>query len=467
MSEQLTAGQQTMWQAEQDQPGRKDCLVAGLIRIRGPLDLGALDHALTSVIERHETLRSGFADGGGTPRRFVVAAGPPTVLDVVDLRPHGTFEQAVRLAGEHGATAFDLTAPPLLRAAVWRHADDEYVLSLALHHMITDGASTGIVVRELIELYNARVLGRAPRLVEPVGQFGEFVDRQAEWLATNQADSQLTAMLGELTGLRSSHFTPSADAAPDAVPGRDHVVHLPGPLTARVRELTRSLRSTPFMLLTAMSYVLLQAYTGDDDITVSSATANRTRVDEESMVGFLTQRILLRQRLTGTMSVRELLAEVTDQVLLGYERQRIPAEVVMRRLADAGTPQENLRPTVMVCVDNMADVAWAMTGVTATPLTREWIVPKRPLSLFLQESDGTARIRFVYRTDLFGPDTVRSMGEVYLALVEHAVDRPAASVAELLGAVALPGHWPLVPPPRPLVRAESTSVSSSTTKEGI
>jgi hypothetical protein len=432
----LYPSQLAMWRLEQEQPGRKDCLVAALVRLTGDVDVHALDAALTAVIARHEALRTGFTDREGQPGSFVVPP-PPGALVVVDLRgrdvPRGETEQ---LAREHSATPFDLTAPPLVRAALVRRSDREAVLSLAMHHLVTDGWSTAVVVRELAELYSARVLGRTPVIAGPARPYAEFAAERAVWFTTPEAAAQLSAWLRDLRGHRPLPVPVAGDAGTSAEPGEAVVTWFDEELSGRVRRAARAARATPFVFLLATAYVLLAGLTGETDLTVASAMANRTRRADEHVVGFLTNLVLLRARVTPSLPFPELLATAGELVLTAYERQAVPIEHVTERLA-AENPAAEVKPSVLFCADNAAGVGWEFAGLTTEPIDREWIVPKRPLSLFLQEKDGRLGVRLVYRTDVLGRATALALGAAYRTLTERAIDRPAATVGRLLDGVPL------------------------------
>ncbi|MGA6161817.1 condensation domain-containing protein [Amycolatopsis magusensis] len=431
----LYPSQLRMWQQEQDRPGRRDCLVAALARLTGRVDADALDDALTTVVDRHEALRTGFSAPDGEPRGFVVPT-PVSLLRVVDLRNRQlSSAQITTLASEDSSAPFDLAAPPLIRAVLWQRSDEDAVLSMTMHHIATDGWSTGIVVRELAELYSAGVRGRPPVLHSPVPRYADFVaDRQA-WLRGAEAAAQLSAWLTELAGHRALAIPAGPAAGTAGAPGDAVLTGFGAELSDRIRHFARTSRTTSFVFLLAVAYGLLAGLTGEPDITLGSAMANRTRRADEHTVGFLTNLVLLRAHVHRARPFTELLASAGDRVLGAYERQAVPIEHILER---AG----NISPKVLFCADNAAGVPWDFAGLTATPLDRGWIAPKRPLSLFVHEAAGQFQVRLVYRTDVLDRGTATALGAAYRDLAGGAVDRPGASVGELLDAVRLPSVQP-------------------------
>jgi hypothetical protein len=443
-STRLYPTQQRLWWLEQQHPGRQDFLVGGITRLRGDLSVAALSNALTEVVTRHESLRTGFRLAGAEPARFVIAP-PASVLTQLGAEPAALPRQAEAVADEFCAKPFALSAPPLFRAGLIQCRPDEWLLAIAMHHIITDAYSCGIILHELAEFYNARVARRAPALTGPVHQYSEFVDHQLGWLQHGSAADQLSYWLQELRDYRPLRLARSPRATTSGR-GQGHTVVFAADLCGQVRKFCRSNRCTPFMVMLGAVHVALHLYTGETDIALGSAMSNRVRTEYEGMVGYLRNIVVLRQQISAGMPFSQLLADVRDKVLAAYESQSVPFDHITHQMAGSPRQAETLYPQVFFCMDDSASGRWPLVSLSTDRLEREEVVSKRPLNLFFQDLGPCFALRCLYQPSVVGADDLAALSEVLQRVIIRIVANPQLRVKELAQDVVTPPWWPISPP---------------------
>jgi amino acid adenylation domain-containing protein len=346
----LSFAQQRLWFLDQLHPGDTSYHCSVTIPIAGALDVRALRWALQELGRRHEGLRTSFPSVAGVPEQRI----HPTFdlpLPLVDL---GDMPDAARQAGvllvEAARQPFVLADGPLVRAVLVRIAADRVVLGLTLHHIITDGWSVGILVRDAMEAYQAYASGRRPHWPELRVQYADFAVWQRAWLQGAVLDAQVDYWRSTLDGAPPLLLDPARDASrsglaidpPRPGPARWLTCDLPLDLSARITESSRREQMTTFMLLAGAFQLALRAWSDATDISIGTDVANRSHLDAERIVGFFVNQIVLRVRVDDDASVREWLRHVREVTLQAYAHQDVPFERVVDAVAPrrtaAGTP---------------------------------------------------------------------------------------------------------------------------------
>ncbi|MFE6993840.1 condensation domain-containing protein, partial [Streptomyces pharetrae] len=386
--------------------------------------------ALDGLVARHEALRTTFAEQDGQPWQLV---RPPHPVDLVadDLTtapdPRAALEE---LLEREAATPFDLAAGPLLRARLARTAADEHVLALAVHHIVTDGWSLGVLGRDLGELYAAAHERRRPELPElPV----RYADHAAWQRArTEQAERQLAHWREKLDGVPPLELP--TDRPRPAVRTRDGALvtfALPAELTDRLRERGREADATLYMALLTACTVLLSRWADQDDFAVGTVTAGRERPELHDVVGMFVNTLVLRNQVRPGMSFRALLEQVRGTVLDAFAHQDVPFE----RLVDALQPERDTSRTplfqVMVALHNLGAEAPALPGLDAEPVLPPVRHATFDLAFDFVEADGGVTGHLEYNTGLFDEDTVRRLADRLRLLLEAAVRDPDRDVRAL------------------------------------
>ncbi|MDQ3917764.1 MAG: condensation domain-containing protein, partial [Acidobacteriota bacterium] len=307
----LSYAQQRLWFLDQLQPGNVSYNVPLGVRLKGRLDVGALDRSLREIVRRHESLRTTFESRDGRPFQRVSPEVRLT-LGLTDLAamPEGERDaEAGRLAEEEARTPFDLEAGPLIRARLLRLGPEEHLALLTMHHIVSDGWSMGVLVREVAALYEAFTQGKESPLPELPIQYADYAAWQREQLSGEALEEQLSYWKGQLAGAPAVLELPTDRPRPvvQTYVGAHEALVLDAELSAGIRELGRRQGATLFMTLLAGFGALLSRYTGQEDIVVGTDVANRTRSELESLIGFFVNQLALRTDLSRRPTFEELL----------------------------------------------------------------------------------------------------------------------------------------------------------------
>ncbi len=399
-------------------------------RLRGPIDVAALQRSLDEVVARHAALRTSFPARDGGPAA-VEAGEPPLVLGTVDLRGRPDPEaEAQRLIDELASEPFELERPPLIRALLVRVADDEHIFELVLHHIICDGWSHIVVLRELAALYHAYARGHAAQLPPPRCQYPDYARRRRRELEGRALEDAVAPWVKRLADAPPVLELPTDRPRPQ-VPsyrGATHRIELDGPVAERVRAFARNARATPFATLLAAYYALLQRYSGQDDIVVGATTSGRAGPELEDAVGLFVSTTALRCELSDRPSFRGLVDRARDTVLWAVAHEDAPFDQIVARLH---TERDLSRhPVFQVFIAHVKPVPMldrAAERYDAYPTTSRF-----DLTLFVEEHEGAELgLAWEYSTDLFEPATIERLARQYVALLEAALADPELPVAEL------------------------------------
>ncbi|HEX6042688.1 non-ribosomal peptide synthase/polyketide synthase, partial [Longimicrobium sp.] len=418
----LSFAQQRLWFIDQLEPGRAAYNLPFALRLRGTLDVAALERSIAGIVHRHEALRTRFATLDGAPVQ-VIDPFVPVELTRVSLEHVAGSEREERMRAllEADAVApFDLARGPLLRSTLVRMADGDHVLLFTLHHIVSDGWSTGVLVREVSELYGAYTEGRAPRLPELPVQYADFAAWQRAWLRGDVLDAQLAYWRGQLAGAPPLLELPVDRPRPPTA--SDHGLRVPFTLDAGTTDallaLSRREGATLFMTLLAAWQLLLARYSGQDDVSVGSPIAGRTRLETEGLIGFFVNTLVLRTHLSGAPTFRQLLGRVRTATLGAYQHQDIPFEKLVEELA----PERSLSHTplfqVLFSLQNNAQETLRLGDLDAEPLAGAAESVKFDLTLRLTETGAGLSGALAYRAELFEAETVARMLEHFRALLE-------------------------------------------------
>ena len=406
------------------------CLRGGL----DPLKVTALAAALSEVARRHEALRTTFrAYGSGRPGVAQVIAPPgPVPLPVVDLRRLPDAAAAGRrLAAAVAGRRFDLERGPLLRALLLRLADEDHTLVLAMHHIVSDGWSMGVLVREVAALYDAFAAGRPSPLPELAVQYADFAAWQRERLQGEALAAQLAFWRAALAGLPPVLDLPTDRPRPAVRGGRSGRLAFRVPAGAAVQGCARGAGATLFMALLAAFQTLLARWSGSDDVAVGSPIANRNRAETEPLIGFFVNTLVLRGGLGGSPSFGALLRRVRETLLDAYAHQDLPFEKVVEELRPERALSHSPLFQVMLILQNapLALPRLAGLGLAVEEIAGE--TAKLDLTLSLAEDEGGLRGQLEYDRDLFDGTTAERLLGHYLTLLAAAVAAPERRAAEL------------------------------------
>jgi amino acid adenylation domain-containing protein len=442
----LSFAQERLWFLDQLEPGSAAYNLPVAVRIAGRLDAGALAAALSEILRRHEVLRTRFAAGERSPVQLIDAPAPLT-LPLVDLaglaalppgraateQPAARVHREVRrLAGEAATRPFALACGPLLRVRLLRLSAVEHVLLLTLHHIVADGWSAGILVRELGALYESCRAGRPSPLPELTVQYADYAVWQRRWLRQEVLEREIGYWKERLRDPPPVLDLPSDRPRSAVRSSRGGVVSFAfaKELSAQINSLSGRLGATPFMTLLAGLAALLSRLTGQHDVVVGSPVANRNRVEIEGLIGFFVNTLVLRLNLAADPGFGGLLGQARTVALEAYAHQDLPFE----RLVEELEPERSLAATplfqVAIAFQNTPSSALILPGLELEVMPLETGTAKFDLTLSVEaweELHGALE----FSRDLFEAPTAGRIMEHLEQLLRSAVTEPERTLSSL------------------------------------
>ncbi|NVJ26526.1 amino acid adenylation domain-containing protein, partial [Myxococcus sp. AM011] len=429
----LSFAQQRLWFLHQLEPGSVVYNIPGALRLTGVLDSTALQHALRELVRRHESLRTCFPSANGQPSQHIHEPAP-FALPVVDLSSREDREAEVRrLAEEEAHTPFALERGPLLRASLLRLGEHEHVLLLNMHHIVSDGWSMDVLVREMAALYKASCAGQPSPLPELPVQYADYSVWQRSWLRGETLDTQLSWWREHLEGAPATLELPTDRPRPavQSYRGATTPVHLPRELSEALKAACQQEGVTPYMALLAGWQLLLSRYSGQDDITVGSPIAGRRVAELEGLIGFFVNTLVLRARLNPRANFRELLAQVRQSTLVAFEHQDVPFEKLVEELAPKRSLSHSPLFQVSFTLQNTPASALSLPGLSLRLMELQSHVARFDLALILTDTPEGFGGTLEYNTDLFDVSTVARLVTHFQALLRAALRSPDTRVDSL------------------------------------
>ncbi|HEX7242133.1 MAG TPA: amino acid adenylation domain-containing protein, partial [Longimicrobiaceae bacterium] len=431
----LSFAQQRLWFLDRLEPGSTAYNVPRALRLRGPLDAGVLGRVLAEIVRRHEALRTVFGEVDGGPVQTVHAAGaaPLAVVDLVGLPEDAREAQARRWVEEEARRPFDLERGPLLRTGLLRLGAEEHVLVLSMHHIVSDGWSTGVLFGELAALYEAYSRGEASPLPELEVQYADFAAWQRGWLAGEVLERQLAWWRERLAGAPAVLEIPT-DHPRRAVPGDRGagVFRTLAPEHAeRLRALARSEGATLYMVLLAVLDVLLARWSGQEDVVVGSPIANRNRRETEGLIGFFVNTLALRTDVSGDPTFRELLGRVRETTLGAYQHQDVPFERLVEELDVERSLSHTPLFQVMFSAEDAPTDARPFRGIEAEPYFADHAAMKFDLGISAVGREEGLALGISYRAELWDAPTMERLLDAFALLLESVAADPGQRVLEL------------------------------------
>jgi amino acid adenylation domain-containing protein len=433
----LSFAQERLWFLDQLNPGSPSYNIPEAYRLVGPLKLAALEQSLNEIVRRHESLRTTFAWGDEHPVQ-IIAPELNLSLPVVDLSslPEAEREVAVEhLAAEEARRPFDLARGPLLRTTVLRLSEEEHVVLLTIHHIISDDWSTFVYLREMAILYEAFAAGQKSPLPPLAIQYADFAHWQRQWLQGEVLEAQLAYWKQQLSGsplvleLPTDHPRPAVQSSR----GANCSFTLPEALSSAIKELSNQEGATLFMTLLAAFQTLLYRYTGQDEINVGTPVTNRTRSELEGLIGFFANTLVMRAELSGEPSFRELLKRVREVALGAYAHQDLPFEKLVYELQPERDLSRSPLFQVMFVMQNIPRQAPQLgrQELSISSLKVDGGISKFDLTLFMREAGRQLSGTLNYNTDLFDESTIVRMLGHFQNLLQAVVANPDCRIAHL------------------------------------
>ena len=428
----LSFAQQRLWFLDQLGEGTAAYNIGSGLRMKGALNAAALEQSLGEVVRRHEALRTRFPVTAGEPAQ-VVDARAPLPWRYLDLRtmPEGRREDELqRLGRAEARRGFDLTRAPLLRVTLVRLGEEEHVLLLTMHHIVSDGWSMGVLVSEVSALYEACADGKPSPLAELSVQYADYTEWQRGWLQGELLERQLTYWREKLAGAPPLLELPTDRPRPpvQSFRGARRVLALDPEVARACRALSRREGATLFMTLLAGFKALLHRWSGETEVVVGTPVAGRSRAELEPLVGFFINTLVLRTQVEGTASFGELVRRVRETTLEAFARQDIPFEKLVEELAPGRSLSHTpLFQTVFVMQNTpMAELRLGGLGLGAVRI--DGGTSKFDLTLLAEEAGEGLVLTLEYNTDLFDGVTAERLLRQYETLLGEVAADPGLSV---------------------------------------
>ncbi|WP_274495377.1 non-ribosomal peptide synthetase [Paenibacillus mucilaginosus] len=426
--------QQRLWLIDQLLQDPSVYHIPAALRLRGEMKQEALERAFRRIIDRHETMRTTFREKDGTIEQVIreklIWSLP--VEDLTGIPGEIRWNRALRLAQEEAQAAFDLSSGPLFRIRLLRLDEEDHLLLVTLHHIISDGWSTGVLIRELSELYGAFVRGEPDELPELPVQYADYAHYQKDWLQGGTLEEQLAywkeKLAGELPLLQL--YTAAPRLSKPGNGGAAFSFTVSEEVGRKLKELGRKEGATGFMTLLAAYKAWLYRYSGQEDLLVGTPAAGRDSEEIEGLIGFFVNNLVIRSQVDGKVSFRSLLRQVKAAAVEAYSHGDVPFDKVVEVVQpgrDLGvTP---VFQTMFVLQPQPASVELEGMQTELVPLERT--TAKFDLLLELTETEQGFDGLFEYSTDLFTEEAVGRMAAHFLQLLEGAAATPDERIGRL------------------------------------
>ncbi len=427
--------QRRLWFLDQLETEKSVYNMAAARRLIGQLNVEAIERALSEIVRRHEALRTTFTMSEGVAAQ-VIHPAEPARLPVVDLSRVPETEREARaqaLACDEARRPFDLGRWPLVRAMLFRLREDDHVLVVTMHHIVSDGWSMGVLTEELAALYTAFSKGEPSPLAELPIQYADFVAWQREALKGEALKAHLEYWGRQLGGELSPLELPADRPRSQAQSFRGAVLNfnLPREISGQLKALSQREGVTLYMTLLAAFQALLSRYTGQQDVSVGSPIANRNHPALERLIGFFANTLVMRTDLSGNPTFKVLLDRVRKVSLEAYAHQDLPLERVVEELQPIRDLSHSPLFQVLFVLQNAPQDEFKLPGLASQHIDVHAGMAHFDLTLSMTEEAGQLIGTFEYKTDLFDEPTIRRMADNLEELLKSALADPDRQVSSL------------------------------------
>jgi acyl carrier protein len=432
----LSFTQERLWLLERSSTRAALYNMSMSVRIRGPLDVAALTQSMREIMRRHEVLRAYFHEHeiDGRPRQSIAAA-PPFEISIVDLSaiPSAALEAELsRLQDDAAQSAFDLASAPLLRAILFRVTDVDHVFLTTMHHIVSDGWSLSIMLRELSALYDAFSRGAPSPLEALPFQYTDYAAWQRRWLTDEVLEPHASYWRERLRDapapLQIPHDWPRS---PDRMShGRRHGTRLSIELTSALRVASQREGATLFMTMFAAYAALLHRLTGASDIVVGIPVSNRPRAELELLIGLFLNNLVLRVSVSGESSFQELLQQVRRVTLDAYEHRHLPFDRLLHELRRIRPAEKTPLFRLFFNMIDFPEGKLELPGLTVDTFSSPGAPSKMDVSFYLMDSSEGMLLEMVYDASILAAPRIEEMLRQFCGLLAQIVERPAARVTD-------------------------------------
>jgi len=430
----LSFAQQRLWFLDQLEPNNPLYNVPNIMRLRGVLNTEALEHSLERIIERHETLRTTFQTEDDQPVQIIAphVNVPPSFLDLTAIPASERDDEARKRAMEEVKHPFNLSSGPLLRALLFKLDEQDHVLILNTHHIISDRWSMAVLLSELAALYEAELEGRTAKLPDLTIQYADYAVWQRDYLSGSVMDEQLAYWRKQLEGAPNLLELPTdrPRRAIESFWGGIHRQDLPADLVKDLRAISRRSSATFFMTLMAAFQALLAWQSDQKDVVVGTDLANRTQLETEKLIGFFVNLLPIRVKLSEEWSFAQLLDLTRDTSLGAFAHQDLPFEKLVEELRPERSLTHNPLVQVLFVMQNIPQVTREFGGLKVGTLGVS-STSRFDLVLFINDPEGSPYATWMYNPNLFDASTIGLMASLYDALLRSVAMDPEITLNAL------------------------------------
>jgi len=405
------------------------------LRMKGPLNVGALEYALNKIIERHEVLRTTYQEVDGHPMQFVSSSAQVNlnIIDLSKMPPSEREAEANRILVEEGKRKFDFVHDLMLRTILMRLGKDEHILLLVSHHIASDGQSKAVLFRELKTFYLAACAGKTTELPPLPIQYSDFAMWQRAWMSGEVLNQHLKFWKDTLAGAPMLLELPTDHARPAAqsFEGARQFLRCPDGMLENFKTLCRKEGATMFMTMLAAFGTLLWRWSGQEDMLIGTPVSGRSRTELEPLIGYFSNSVVLRMSMGGDPTFRELLKQTKEVALAAYSHQHLPFEKLVTEMQ----PQRDLSYSpmyqVMFSVGEHKDLGLELPGMEITPIIIDRGVAKFDMTLGMTELKHDLMCNIEYCSALFQPSTMERLANQFQNLLQGIVDNPDRRISAL------------------------------------
>ncbi|MBC7913798.1 MAG: AMP-binding protein, partial [Pyrinomonadaceae bacterium] len=428
----LSFSQERLWFIDQ-LDGSLQYHITAVLRLRGKLNVSALENSLKQIVNRHEVLRTVYREENGEPYQVIKPLDSWNLNIVDDLQLQDDSAALQKYIKEQTSQPFNLSEDNMLRAWLISIKEDEHVMALSMHHIASDAWSTPILVKEIAELYDSHVHNREARLGPLPLQYADYVLWQKGYLQGKVLDQKLTYWKDKLADvlpldLPSDYSRPSVSSTR----GASAAFSIPPKILQGIKQLNQAHGTTLYMTLLAAFKVLLYRYSGQEDICVGTSIAGRPQKDLEGLIGFFVNTLALRNKLDGQMPFNELLEDVKQTMLGAYNHQEVPFDRIVEAVVKERDSGRNPLFDVMLVLKNTPEVPKVHFGeleLSGEPYEHNTV--KFDLTFFLTQTGDNIQGSVLFNTDLYKRDRIEQMIEHFLNLLQSIVASPLEKIGTL------------------------------------
>jgi amino acid adenylation domain-containing protein len=405
------------------------------LRIKGPLNVEALEYALNKIVERHDILRTNYQAVDGKPMQFIAphATLPLQRIDLTRLEKERREQEAQRILVEEGRRRFDFEKDLMLRAFLLRLDEQEHILLLISHHIASDGQSKAVLFRELKTHYLAHCAGKAAELPELPIQYADYAVWQRDWLQGEVLDNHLNYWKRQLAGAPMLLELPTDRPRPAAqsFEGARQFLRCPDGMLENFKLLCRKEGATMFMTMLAAFGTLLYRWSGQEDMLIGTPVSGRSRTEVEPLIGYFSNSVVLRVNMGGDPTFRELMRRVKEVALGAYSHQDLPFEKLVVEMQ----PQRDLSYSpmyqIMFSVGEHKDLGLELPGLEISPIIIDRGIAKFDMTFGMTELRRDLMCNIEYCTALFEASTMQRLANYFQNLLQGIIANPDQRISEL------------------------------------